>query len=246
MTHSTAPDHPARTRALKLLQLARRGVGGERANATRLLLTHLQANDMTLFDIDPGLPVTQDLSVLDSLREAQLELAKLGTDRQDEALDRLVDDPTLTPAEIERVLSVMDLHILARHRTEAWAHLDGVEERQYAAAVDRLDPRDLQAFAGSVAQRAHAAVRQAHWRATYPLRTLRVQGEVDQALVAGILSGLGAIGIRILPDGVEAHLNGDQLARARSMMVHDLPGLRRQATEALRGLGEQHARKHHG
>lgn len=245
MTQRTPTEHPGRARALKLLQLARRGIGGERTNATRLLLTHLQANDMTLFDIDPGLPVTQDLSVLNSLRDAQLELAKLGTDRQDEALDRLVDDPSLTPAEIERVLSVMDLHILARHRTQAWAHMDDVEERLYEAVVDRLDPRDLQAFPGSVAERAHAALRQAYWRATYPLRTLRVQGEMDQALVAGLLTGLGGIGVRILADGVEAHLNGDQLARARSMMVHDLVALRRQAADALRVLGEQHVRKRH-
>lgn len=245
MTRTLPHDDPRRTRALKLLQLARRGVGGERTNATRLLLTHLQTNDMTLFDIDPGLPVTQDLSVLDSLREAQLELAKLGTDRQDEALERLVDDPALTPAEIERVLSVMDLQVLARHRSEAWAHLDGVEDRHYAAAVDCLDPKDLTAFPGSVAQRAHAAVRQAYWRTAYPLRTLRVQGEVDQALVAGLLTGLGGIGVRILADGVQAHLDGDQLARARSMMVHDLAGLRRQAADALHVLGEQHARTRH-
>ncbi|GGS03698.1 hypothetical protein [Deinococcus sedimenti] len=246
MNHSPPPDQPARTRALKLLQLARRGVGGERTNATRLLLTHLQANDMTLFDIDPGLPVTQDLSVLDSLREAQLELAKLGTDRQDEALERLVDDPTLTPAEIERVLGVMDLQILARHRSEAWAHLDGVDSGRYAALVDRLNPKALSAFGGSVAQRVHMALREAYWRAAYPLRTLRVQGEVDQALVAGLLTGLGGIGIRVLADGVEAHLDGDQLARARSMMVQDLPALRRTATDALRALGEQHARAQRG
>ncbi|MDR6220973.1 hypothetical protein [Deinococcus soli (ex Cha et al. 2016)] len=35
------------------------------------------------------------------------------------------------------------------------------------------------------------------------------------------------------------------LARARSMMVHGLAGLRRQAADALRILGEQHARTRH-
>ena len=54
----------------KLMALYRRGVGGERVNAGRLLLAHLRAHDLTLFDLDGSLPVSQDLAELDRWRES--------------------------------------------------------------------------------------------------------------------------------------------------------------------------------
>ncbi|MVN87583.1 hypothetical protein GO986_12480 [Deinococcus sp. HMF7620] len=243
MTRTLAADHPLRTRALKLLQLARRGVGGERSNAARLLLTHLQTHDLTLYDIDPGLPVTQDLSVLASIREAQLYLAKLGTDEQDEALGHLVDDPSLTAAEIARVVEVLDLTLLAQTRAATWAHLDGADEQAYLGAAAQVTPAALSDFGGSIAARTHEAVRQALWLATHPQRLLRVQGELEQLLVSGLLAGLGARRIQTTPEGVQAHLSGEQLALVRSMMVHDLEPLKRQLLEAGKVLAEQHARR---
>lgn len=164
MTHCATHNLALRVRALKLLQLARRGVLGERANAARLLLTHLQTHNLTPFNIDLRLPVTQDLSVPDAPREAQLKLARLGTDGQDQALGMLVDDPTLTPANFGRVLAVMDLDLLARTRAQAWAHLDGLDRGAHHTATHHITPQDLKVFPSSMARRTHAALRQASGR----------------------------------------------------------------------------------
>ena len=238
----TPAPSPVRSRALKLLQLARRGVGGERDNALRLLLAHLRTHDLTLFDIDPGLPITQDVTALANLRESQLLMAHLGSASQDEALDQLVDATDLTSAELTRVLDVMDPVVLARVRAPGWAHLDGVSDEAYLNVAGRLTPATLQAYTGSIAQRAHAAVRSLHWQTQYPLRTLRVQGDLEQALVAGMLSGLGAVRVQITSEGVQAHLDAQQLAGARTMMANQLPALRREALDAARQLGERAGR----
>jgi hypothetical protein len=238
-----SPDDPKRVRALKLLHLSLRGVGGEQRNAARLLLTHLQTHDLTLYDIDPGLPVTQDLAVLPDIQEAQLHLAKLGTDDQDMALTLLVDDSTLTLSQIERVLDVLDLSALGQSRAQAWAHLDQGDEQIYLRLTSQIRPADLQVWSGSIAERLRTALHAAAWSKLHPLRLLRVTGDLDQALVQGFVQGLGASQVRLTSEGVQGHLSAEQLARTRTWMIQDLHGVRIKALSAVNALAAEQARR---
>lgn len=238
-----SPDDPKRVRALKLLHLSLRGVGGEQKNAARLLLTHLQMHDLTLYDIDPGLPVTQDLGVLSDIQEAQLHLAKLGTNEQDMALGLLVDDSTLTPSQIERVLDVLDLGALGQSRAQAWAHLDQGDEQTYVRLAPQIRPADLKVWSGSIAERLRAALHAAAWAKLHPLRLLRVTGELDQVLVQGFVRGLGASQVRLTSEGVQGHLSAEQLARTRTWMIQDLHDVRAKVLGTANDLAAEQARR---
>jgi len=238
-------------RGRKLVHLYRRGVGGERDNAGRALAAHLRTHDLTLYDLDPSLPVTQDVRALEGWREGAALLSLLGTGQQDEALSRLVDAEDLMPAEVERVLAATDLEKLVRSRAEGWAYADRLEDTQntleaadYERAAGELTPAEVLAFSGSLAERVRAALRERHHHRTRPQRLLRAGDALTAHLFLGFVQAVGGRGAEVTGEGVSVRLNPDQLARVRTLMATYGADLTRQAlqqAEALAfGKGQAH------
>lgn len=225
-------------RGHKLLHLYRRGVGGERQNAGRLLAAHLRAHDLTLYDLDPGLPVSQDLAALDGWRESALWMARLGSD-PDAVLTGLVDAEDLTPAELGRLIASVDLGKLLGARLDGWAYAEGAPPESYRQAAAQVRAEDLGApeLRGSLAQRFQAAARLALFRQTHPERTVRTQDATEQAFVLGLVEALtGRIG-EAVTQGVRARLNADQLARLRALLAGHGDEAQEVARQAARAYG---------
>lgn len=222
-----------------MLQLYRQGIGGERENAGRLLLAHLQAHDLTLYDLDGGLPVSRDLAAVREWRETASLVAQLGTAQQDEALSRLVDAPDLAPAELSRVLAVLDWPRLAELRAAGWAEQAGADPAQYLAALPDLSEADLRAGTGSVAARLSAALAQAEQRRRFPRRLIRTSGPIQTAFVLGLVGAVtGQPGrAQAAEGGVEAQLSAEQLARLRTLMVQHSAAAEERAYQAAQNYG---------
>jgi hypothetical protein len=226
-------------RGHKLLHLYRRGVGGERQNAGRLLTAHLRTHDLTLYDLDRGLPVSQDLAVLDGWRESALWMARLGTEPE-AVLTALVDAEDLTPAELGRLIASVDLDKLLGARLDGWAYAEGAPPELYRQAASQVRAGDLSApdLSGSLAQRFQAAARLALFRQTHPERTLRTQGATEQAFVLGIVEGLTGQSGETTEDGVRARLTADQLARLRALVAEHGSDAREVARQAAQAYGK--------
>ncbi|UBV44615.1 hypothetical protein LAJ19_17745 (plasmid) [Deinococcus taeanensis] len=223
-------------RGIKLIGLYRRGVGGERENAGRLLLTHLKQHDLTLYDLDQSLPVTQDIRALDQYRDGAALLARLGDDPQGEVLLQLVDAEDLTSAEVRRVLDRVDLDRLAQSRLEGSAHVAGLPVGDLQQAAARVTPDQLMAGSGSLAQRFLQAIRQQHWNLQHPERLIRASDPLAQHLILGLVRGLTGQTGQADAAGVRAHLDPDQLTRLRTLMAHHLPHLTSRALAEAEAL----------
>ncbi|SMB88420.1 hypothetical protein [Deinococcus hopiensis] len=235
---------PAHERGRKLIQLYRRGVGGERENAGRLLATHLRAHDLTLYDLDPSLPVSQDVRALEAWRESAALLVKLGTPEQDEVLTQLVDAEDLTQAELERVLAATDLEKLVRLRAEGWAYSDALEAADFERAGQGLTPAEVLPHAGPLAERVRAALRERHGALTRPQRLLRAANPLTAHLFLGFVESVGGRGARLTEDGVSVRLSPDQLARVRTLMATYGEGLTQQALRQAEALALEKGREH--
>lgn len=210
---------PALEKGRKLIHLYRRGVGGERVNAGRLLAAHLKTHDLTLFDLEPSLPVSQDVTVLDAWRESAGLMARLGTDAQDDVLTQLVDAPDLTSQEIEKLLTYLDLQKLAEVRVSGWAGLNGVSASDYLNASKFVRAVDLLNLKGSLAERFLAATMQAHFKLTHPERLIKSESVITRQFLLGVVESLtGQPGVAV-EGGVRAHLNVEQLARLRALLA---------------------------
>lgn len=240
----TPPQTPAHDRGRKLIGLYRRGVGGERDNAGRLLTAHLRTHDLTLYDLDPSLPVTQDLRALDGWRESAGWLARLGTPEQEEVLTRLVDAPDLTDAELDRVLQAVDLERLVGVRADGWAFAGQIEAAEVGRLARLLTPAEIRAQAGSLAQRVQAAVGQRHHALTHPQRLLRTKDALEQHLFLGFIQAVGGSGAQLTEGGVTAALNAEQLARVRTLTATYREGLTRQVLRAAEELALDQGRRH--
>ncbi|GGL92491.1 hypothetical protein GCM10010840_33310 [Deinococcus aerolatus] len=220
----TAPDGtgglgPQLDRGRKLLHLYRRGVGGERTNAGRLLLTHLKTHDLTLYDLDPSLPVSQDLSDLDRWRESAALLAQIGKPEQDDVLTRLVDATDLTETELARLLQAVDTETLVDVRADGWAYTHGGNADDYRRAARQVTPAVLLAGQGSLADRLLAATLHRHHLLTHPERNIRASDELQKRVLLGLIFGLTGHRAEATEAGVRAHLNADQLARVRALLA---------------------------
>lgn len=238
----TDPDLLVRAR--KLMGLYRGGVGGERGNAGRRLSALLREHDLTLFDLDPSLPVTQDVAALDRWRESAALLARLGTDAQDDALSVLVDADDLTDPEMRRLLDAVNLHRLAEVRVDGWAALDGLDPAALRQAAAAITPDDVLAAQGSLAARLRfAAARQLYFQ-THPPRLIRTATPIHTAFVRALIESLtGHPALPPDPAGVRAHLSAPQLARVRALSATFLPEADRRAEQAAREYGEALARQ---
>lgn len=223
----------------KLIHLYRRGVGGERHNAGRLLLTHLHTHDLTLYDLDPGLPVTQDIAALDAWRETASLMTRLGTPEQDDVLTQLVDAEDLTEAELRKLLDAVDLNKLAEVRADGWAYTQDAEPEQYRQAARTIRPAEVLAQTGSLAQRMLSATMTAHYRLTHPERQIRASGPVQQRFVLGLVLGLSGQPGEVTETGVRAYLDVEQLSRLRALLSQYGGQAEETALRAAENLGRQ-------
>lgn len=240
----TAPDQtgeldPHLERGRKLLHLYRRGVGGERANAGRLLLSHLKTHDLTLYDLDASLPVSQTLADLDRWRESAALLARLGTPDQDDVLTRLVDATDLTEAELARLLEAVDTETLVDVRADGWAYAHGGHADDYRRAARQVTPGALLSGRGSLADRLLAATLHQHWRLTHPERHIRAADELQRRVLLGLIFGLTGHRAEATAEGVRAHLNADQLARVRALLASQGERLKAEALRRAEELGAE-------
>lgn len=232
----------------KLMALYRRGVGGERVNAGRLLLAHLRAHDLTLFDLDGSLPVSQDLAELDRWRESAALLARvqssgqsgaLSAEARDEALNRLVDAPDLTPPELARLLPLIDLETLIDVRADGWAYGagDAALAGGYRRAGRQVQPAEVLAGSGSLADRLREATLRAHFRETHPERLIRAEPGVPQHFLLGVLEAVTGHAATPDPQGARAHLDAAQLARVRALLANHGAQAERVALDAAQAFG---------
>ncbi|MFK7603300.1 hypothetical protein ACI3L1_13935 [Deinococcus sp. SM5_A1] len=220
----TAPDQtseldPHLERGGKLLHLYRRGVGGERTNAGRLLLTHLKTHDLTLYDLDASLPVSQELADLDNWRESAALLARIGKPGEEDVLTRLVDAGDLTDTELARLLKAVDTGTLVDVRADGWAYTHGGNADDYRRAARRVLPSVLLAGRGSLADRLLAATLHQHHLLTHPERNIRAADELQKRLLLGLIFGLTGHRAEATAEGVRAWLNAEQLARVRALLA---------------------------
>lgn len=227
----------ARTKGIKLLHLYRRGVGGERANAGRLLLAHLRTHDLTLYDLDNSLPVSQDLSALENWRESAALLAKLGTPEEAQALTQLVDAPDLTSAELERLLAAVDLGKLVDVRADGWAYKSGGDAEMYRRVGHTVGAAALHALSGSLAQRLEEATLRAVFFQTHPRRLIRTDNAVQQHFALGVVRALSGQPGEPTEGGIYAHLDIEQLARLRALLAQHSAEAERRAWAAAEAYG---------
>ena len=228
----------------KLIGLYRWGVGGERANAGRLLHAHLRAHDLTLFDLDASLPVTQDVAALEGWRESAALLASvlggaLPQDARDEALTRLVDADDLKDAEVARLLPLVDLETLIDVRADGWAYAAGEAEQadSYRQAGRRVQPADLLAHSGSLAERLREATLRTHFVQTHPERLIRAAPGVPQRFLLGVLASVTGRPAVPAPEGARAHLDAGQLARVRALLANHAAQAEAIALDAAEAFG---------
>lgn len=228
----------------KLMALYRRGVGGERVNAGRLLLAHLRAHDLTLFDLDGSLPVSQDLTELDRWREsaallARVQSGELSAEARDEALTRLVDAPDLTAPELARLLPLVDLETLTDVRADGWAYGagDAALAEGYRRAGRQVQPAEVLAGSGSLADRLRQATLRAHFRETHPERLIRAEPGVPQHFLLGVLEAVTGHAATPDPQGARAHLDAAQLARVRALLANHGAQAEQVALDAAEAFG---------
>lgn len=226
-------------KGIKLLELYRRGVGGERQNAGRLLLGHLRSQDLTLYDLDASLPVTQNLDALDNWRESASLLTRLGTPEQDEVLARLVDAEDLTEPEMARLLGAVELSTLADLRADGWAYSASQPHlaQEYRRAAQSVTSADVLRQSGSLAQRLQRATLQAHWRQTHPQRLLRADDDLGQRFLLGLVQAVSGEHGEAVPGGVQAYLDAQQLARLRALQAQGQREARERALAAAEAYG---------
>lgn len=223
----------------KLIHLYRRGIGGERANAGRLLLTHLRTHDLTLYDLDRSLPVSQDVTLLDNWRESAALLTKLGTAEQDEVLTQLVDASDLNDAEIQKVLKAIDLSKLIEVRLDGWAYAQGHSVDELRQAAQNVQTNDLLGLKGSLAERMLEATLRRHYFITHPERLIRADNLMRQQFTLGVLEAMTGHPATVIPEGVKAHLNVEQLAKARALLAQFGPQAEQTALQAAKNFGEK-------
>lgn len=227
-------------RGRKLLQLYRGGLGGERQNAGRLLTTYLRTHDLTFYDLDAGLPVSQDLDLLDHWRESAPWLARLDTE-PDKVLTALVDAEDLTPGEMERLISHLDLGKLLAARLDGWAYTEGTTPELYRQAASQVRAEELTVpgLRGSLAQRFQTVTRDILFQQTYPERTIRTRDATEEAFVLGIVEALTGQSPEAIGGDIRVRLNADQLARLRALIAEHSDDAQTIAKQAARAYGRR-------
>jgi len=231
-------------RARGVLGLYRGAVGGEKQAArgalTRLLGTHA----LYLDDLEAGLPHSQNPDDLEHWRESQGWLAQLGTERQDEALERLIEADDLSVPERRRVLDALSVGALVTSRSAGWLDADPeLEESQLVQAGAALKSEDIVQDSRPVAEAVRQLTLQGAWLLARPERRLRAESETQAEFYAGLVEGLTQRRARIESEAdrfvVLARLSVGELSRFRSAAAQHGPRLERDLLRAARALGKQ-------
>ena len=237
-------------RARGVLGLYRGAQGGERQAAAGALRRLLSVQGLYLDDLEAGLPHSQDPADLDGWRPTLALLARLGTDEQDEALERLIESDDLTPAERRLVLEHLSLPALVSARAAGWLQLAAdpeLDEATLVRAGEGLRPGEVEEDARPLAESVRQLSLQSAWLLARPERRLRAQSEAQAEFLAGVIEGLTGRRARLQPDPaasepggyvVLARLSAGELSRARSASAQQA-GLERELLRAARQFGRR-------
>jgi len=231
-------------RARGVLGLYRGAVGGEKQAArgalTRLLGTHA----LYLDDLEAGLPHSQNPDDLEGWRESQGWLAQLGSEQQDEALERLIEADDLSVPERRRVLGALSVGALVTSRSAGWLDADPeLEESHLLQAGTALKPEDIAQDSRPIAEAVRQLTLQGAWLIARPERRLRADSETQAEFYAGLVEGLTQRRARIESEAgrslVLTRLSVGELSRFRSAAAQHGPRLERELLRAARALGKQ-------
>ncbi|AZI41610.1 hypothetical protein EHF33_01595 [Deinococcus psychrotolerans] len=247
----TQPDFRSIERARKLLALWRGAVGGEKSKARGALMRVLENSNLTLRDLEAGLPTTLDPEDSLSVREADTLLLALDGSpaERDAALTRLADLPGLSVAERERVLRFLDLGRLVASRADGWVQTQADAEITAEAltrAGQHLTESEVARSPGATL--ADSARDLGFLRAAQlvrPERSLKASGEYQAAFLASLCAALSGIPASSHgPDSegrysVTAHLSVNELSQVRARLAREEAGLRRELLRAARLYGRE-------
>ncbi len=235
------PDEHSIERARKLLNLYLGAQGGERDKAAGALRTLLARHDLTLYDLDPGYPVTQDPTQLQGWRASQGWLARLNGPDHEAALNALVDATDLELNERRRVLDALSIPALVGARAPGWvAGTDDLTPEALTQAARQVREADVLAEpAPSLAEAVRALVTRAAWLDLHPMRSIRAEGRLDAAFVAGVIRGVTGRTASYGDAAAKARLSADQLSRVRAIVHQGRAGLAEALEREARRFGEQ-------
>ena len=239
MTDPATKDQATVEKARRLLNLYLGAQGGERDKAAGALRALLQRQDLTLFDLDPGYPVTQDPAQLQDWRASQGWLARLNGPDQDAALNALVDASDLTPEERRRVLDGLSILALVNTRAPGWAvGTDDLTPEDLTRAAGRLREAEVLAEpAPSLSEAVRTLVTRTAWQDTHPSRSLRAENRQDAAFVAGVIEGVTGRSATYSDTAAEAPLSADQLSRVRAIVHQGRAAVTAELEREARRLG---------
>ncbi|WP_161882061.1 hypothetical protein [Deinococcus alpinitundrae] len=249
------PDPHTVDRARKLLSLWRGAVGGEKSKARGALMRVLEGANLTLRDLEPGLPPGRDPEDTLTLREADTLLAALdgSPTERDTALTRLADLPNLSVAERERVLRFLDVGRLVVSRAEGWVQAQSDDEltaESVAQAGRSLGESDVARHPGATLADSARDLSLLHAASQVrPERTLKAADGYEAAFLAALCAALSRVPASVSgPDAqgqyqVAAHLSVNELSQVRARLSREAAGLRRELLRAARlygrAVGEQ-------
>lgn len=231
-------------RARGVLGLYRGAQGGEKQAARGALVRLLNTHNIYLDTLEAGLPHSQNPDDLEGWRPAQGWLAALGTDAQDEALQRLIDADDLSLPERRLVLERLSLSALVASRAAGWLSADPeLEEAQLIQAGEALKPEDVAQDARPIAGAVQRLSLQGAWLLTRPERRLKADTEVQAEFFAGLIEGQTTRRARIEREGgrfvVLTRLSVGELSRFRTAAAQHPGRLEREVLRAARALGRQ-------
>ncbi|WP_424951634.1 hypothetical protein [Deinococcus sp.] len=244
MTDPTLPDPKLLGRARGVLGLYRGASGGERQAARGALTRLLSTHSLFLDDLEAGLPHSQNPGDLEGWRQAQGWLAALGTDRQDAALERLIEAGDLALPERFQVLERLSVAALVASRAAGWLEADPeLEETQLVQAGAALKPEDIAQDSRSIAEAVRQLSLQGAWLLARPERRLRADSEYQAEFFAGLVEGLTQRRARTDREGerfvVLARLSVGELSRFRTAAAQHAARLERELLRAARALGKE-------
>ena len=231
-------------RARGVLGLYKGAQGGEKQAARGALVRLLNTHNIYLDTLEAGLPHSQNPDDLEGWRPAQGWLAALGTDAQDEALERLIEAGDLSLPERRQVLERLSLSALVASRAAGWLSADPeLEEQQIIQAGAGLKPEDVAQDARPIAGAVQQLSLQGAWLLARPERRLKAETEVQAEFFAGLIEGLTARRARIEGQAgsfsVLTRLSAGELSRFRTAAAQHPGRLERELLRAARALGKE-------
>ena len=232
------------SRARGVLGLYRGAVGGEKQAARGALTRLLGTHGLFLDDLEAGLPHSQNPDDLEGWRQAQGWLAALGTDAQDEALERLIEEQGLSVPERRQVLEKLSIPALVASRSAGWLDADPeLDEAQLVRAGEALKTEDIVQDSRPLADAVRQLSLQGAWLLARPERRLKADSEAQAEFYAGLVEGLSSRRARIERDAggfvILVRLSVGELSRFRTAAAQYGERLERELLRAARQLGKE-------